>query len=154
MLELLTEKTLDIEECIRISEECGANHSVGTDMTILGPVIAEKYGVVYTRSSDLNEAIGHIQCGGVIVVHVKVQQGAEIGLYTKGGHYMLLVATDGKEFCFLDPSYTPEKYLIPERIGKVDVSHAPYLYSDVEILHSETNYKEGGVKYHMFARKR
>ena len=152
-VELLTDKTLDIEECVRISCECEANHSRGTDMNVLGPVIAEMFDIEYTKSSDLSEAIAHLQAGGVIVVHVGVPEGQEIGLFTKGGHYMLLVSTDGKEFCILDPSYSDEKFKMPERVGRVDESRAPYLYADVETVHSETRV---GVKtkYHMFKRKR
>ena len=47
-VDLLTDKSLEIEECVRIAEECGANHSVGTNMTVLAPVIAEKFGLEAT----------------------------------------------------------------------------------------------------------
>ena len=94
-IDILTDTTLDIEECVRISCDCVANHSRGTDMNILGPVIAEKFGISYSKTDDLAEAIHHIQVGGVIVVRVGVPEGKEIGLFTKGGHYMLLIATDG-----------------------------------------------------------
>ena len=149
-IDILTETTLDIEECVRISCDCVANHSRGTDMNILGPVIAEKFGISYSKTDDLAEAIHHIQVGGVIVVHVGVPEGKEIGLFTKGGHYMLLIATDGKEFCFLDPSYSEEKFKISERVGKVNENNAPYLYCDVNTMDSEC--KPGRVKYHLFKR--
>lgn len=154
MVEMLTTEQLDIAECIRISEACVANHSRGTDLKILGPVIAENFGLSYAQTNDSEVAIAHLQQGGQVVVHVAVPAGKEIGLFTKSGHFMLLTATDGKEFCILDPSYTPEKFKIPERIGKVDESHAPYLYCDVKTLHAETKEGEGVVKYHLFARKR
>lgn len=150
-IDILTDKTLEIEECVKISCGCEANYSRGTDMNILGPVIAEKFGVEYSKTSDLSEAIAHLQSGGVIVVHVGVPEGQEIGLFTKGGHYMLLIATDGKEFCILDPSYSDEKFKMPERVGRVDESRAPYLYASVETVDSEC--KVGKVKYHMFKRK-
>ena len=35
-VDLLTDTTLDIEECVRISESCLANHGVGTDMVFHG----------------------------------------------------------------------------------------------------------------------
>lgn len=149
-VDLLTDTTLDIEECVRISCECVANHSRGTDMNILGPVIAEKFGINYSKTSDINEAIRHLQAGGVIVVHVGVPEGKEIGLFTKGGHYMLLVSTDGKEFCILDPSYKDDKFDIPERAGRVNTKNAPYLYCDVNTVDSEC--KPGRVKYHLFSR--
>ena len=121
-------------------------------MNILGPVIAEKFGISYSKTSDLDEAIKHVQAGGVIVAHVGVPECKEIGLFTKGGHYILLVSTDGHEFCILDPSYTPEKFTIPERAGRVNFENAPYLYCDVNTVDSET--KLGRVKYHLFARKK
>ena len=151
-IDYLTDKTLDIEDCVRISMECLANYGRGTDMNILGPVIAKKFNVEYSKTSDLSEAVKHLQEGGAIVVHVGVPEGKEIGLFTKGGHYMLLISTDGKEFCFLDPSYNEEKFKIPERIGRVDESRAPYLYAPIETVDSEC--KPGKVKYHMFKRKR
>ena len=116
-VDLLTDKSLDIEECVRIAEECGANHSVGTNMTVLAPVIAEKFG-----------------------------------LFTKSGHYISLISTDGEEFCILDPSWSAEKYKIPERLGRVNEDNYPYLYCDVNTVHSET--KPGKTKYHLFARKK
>ena len=127
--------------------------SNGTDMKIFAPIIAEKYGLEYTPSGDVNEAVAHLQSGGQIVVHVGVPDGEKTGLFTVGGHYMLLTTTDGKEFCILDPSYTPEKYFIPERVGKVNVSHAPYLYCDIHTLHAQRRVGRKYV-YHMFKRKR
>ena len=151
-VDLLTDKTLDIEKCVRISEGCLANHSTGTDMTILGPVIAEKYGLTYSKTNDLDEAISHLRAGGAIIAHVGIPKDASIGLFTKSGHYISLISTDGKEFCILDPSWSPEKYKIPERIGRLNEDNAPYLYADVHTVHSET--KPGRTKYHLFARKK
>ena len=148
----LTCHTLRIEDCIAISEECGANHSRGTDMKILAPVIAEKYDLEYSNTNDLNEAVAHLQKGGQIIAHVTVPKGKEIGLFTKGGHYIALISTDGKDFCILDPSYTTTKFDIPERAGLVDTSKAPYLYCDINVVDAET--KKNKIKYYLFSRKR
>ena len=152
MVDLLTDKALSVEDCVRLSEESHANHSAGTDMTILGLVIAEKFGLSYAGTDDLDEVIRHLQTGGVVIARVGVPEGKEIGLFTKFGHYILLVATDGKEFCFLDPSYTPEKFTIPERAGKVNTDNAPYLYADVSTVYAEA--RIGYVKYYLFARQK
>ena len=152
MIELLTDTTLDIEDCVKISEECAANHSRGTDMTVLAPVIANKFGLNYSGTSELEEAIHHLQGGGHIIAHVGVPEGKEIGLFTKGGHYISLISTDGEDFCILDPSYTVNKFDIPERVGRVDTSHAPYLYCNAKLVDSET--KVGKTKYHLFSRKK
>ena len=153
MLDGLLGVNLSVEDCVKISENCLANHAAGTDMKVLAPVIAEKYGLNYFQSSDVNEAIKHLQNGGMIVAHVGVPTGKNIGLFTKGGHYILLVSTDGEDFCILDPSYTDDKFTIPERAGRVNCSNAPYLYCNVDVLDSETK-PEKEVKYYMFSRKK
>jgi hypothetical protein len=151
-VDLLTDKSLDIEECVRIAEGCLANHGVGTDMSILGPVIAEKFGLSYSKTNDLEVGIEHLRAGGVIIAHVGIPKDATIGLFTKSGHYISLISTDGKEFCILDPSWSEEKYKIPERLGRVNEDNYPYLYCDVNTVHSET--KPGRTKYHLFPRKK
>ena len=151
-VDLLTDKSLDIEECVRIAEECLSNHGVGTDMSILGPVIAEKFGLSYSKTNDLEVGIEHLRAGGVIIAHVGIPKDATIGLFTKSGHYISLISTDGKEFCILDPSWSEEKYKIPERLGRVNEDKYPYLYCDVNTVHSET--KPGRTKYHLFSRKK
>lgn len=152
MLDLLTNQTLTLEEAVQISYDCVANHSPGTDMQILAPVIAERFGLECSNTSDLDEAIRHLQNGGQIVVHVRIPEEGKLGLFTKGGHYMSIISTDGKEFCILDPSYTPEKYHIPEREGKVNDKNAPFLYCDVDTVHAET--RKDGPKYYLFSRKK
>ena len=148
----LTTEVLTIEECVRIAMECEANHSVGTDMKVLAPVIAERYGLRYTQSNELSEAIACLQRGGRIIAHVGVPEGKEIGLFTKGGHYIALIASDGETFTILDPSYKAGKFDIPERAGKVDERHAPILYCDVHTVHAEM--KPNRIKYHMFEKIR
>ena len=145
----LTDKKLEIADCVRLSEENGANLDVGTDMTVLGPIIAEKFGLIYSRTESLEEAIAHLQSGGMIISHVGHPEG-QAGLFTMRGHYITLISTDGKEFCILDPSYKEGKFDTPERKGKVNDKNAPYLYCDVNILHGETK----GSRYHLFARKK
>ena len=147
----LTTEVLTIEECVRIAMECAANHSAGTDMKVLAPVIAERYDLAYTQTNDVNEAVAALQRGAKIVAHVGIPEGKEIGLFTKGGHYILLIATDGEKFCILDPSYKEGKFDIPERAGRVDERRAPFLYCDIHVLDSET--KPNRVKYHILARK-
>ena len=148
----LTTEVLTIEECVRIAMECEANHSVGTDMKVLAPVIAERYGLRYTQSNELSEAIACLQRGGRIIAHVGVPEGKEIGLFTKGGHYIALIASDGETFTILDPSYKAGKFDIPERAGKVDERCAPILYCDVHTVHAEM--KPNRIKYHMFEKQR
>ena len=44
-------------------------------------------------------------------MHAGIPVGKEISLFASGtGHYILLVSTDGKDICILDPSYKEGKY--------------------------------------------
>lgn len=152
VVDLLTDKTFTLEDAVKLSIESKANMKAGTDMTIFGPAFAERFGLEVKRTDDLNEAIVHLQNGGKIIAHVGVPEGKPIGLFTKGGHYIVLTATDGKSFCILDPSYAPGKFDIPQRAGRVDDKNAPYLYCDVETVFGEG--RIGRIRYHLFSRKR
>ena len=152
IIDMLTTQNLSLEEAVEISHGCRANRERGTNMSIFGPVIAEKFGLDYSNTSDLDEAIEHLRRGGQIVVHVVTHEDGTLGLFTKGGHYMTLVSTDGKEFCILDPSAKPDKFQIPEREGKVNDKNYPYLYCDVNIVHEEAHKTK--PKYHLFSRKK
>lgn len=149
--DMLTDKVFTIEEAVAMSVEAGANPHAGTNMPIFGPVFAERFGLTMAMSNDLDEAIAHLQKGGKIIAHMGIPEGATIGLFTKGGHYVVLVDTDGEQFTVLDPSYDTGKFDIPERKGRVDDSNAPFLRCPVKTLDSET--KPGKTKYYLFARK-
>ena len=145
----LTDKSLDIREAVRLSEENGANLQLGTSMSVLGPVIAEKFGLEYRNTKSLEEAVEHLRCGGRIICNVGHPEGG-VGLFTMRSHFIVLISTDGKEFCILDPSYKEGKFDIPERAGKVNDKNAPFLYCDVNTLHAEAH----NNMYHLFSRKK
>ena len=152
MVELLTNYTLDVVDCVKIAEECEAGHGLGTDMTVLGPVLAKLFGLVYAATDDVEHVKRHLQCGGKVIARLGVPEGQEIGLFTNWEHFVLLDSTDGEEFCILDPSYREGKFDIPERVGKVNTVNAPYLYCDVDVLHRET--VSHTAKYYLFSRKK
>lgn len=148
---LLTTKELPIEECVKLSEGCGANYGAGTDMSMLAPVVAQRFSLEYRNTCDQKEMLACLQTGGAAIVHVKRLPDDPIGLFTKSGHYMSVIATNGEEVCILDPSYTPEKYHLEERAGKVNDKNAPYLYCHKDTLHAHTTWDK--PKYHLFWRR-
>ena len=150
VVELLTDKELPLEECIKLSESSGANHRKGTDMCFLGPAVAERFGLAYRNTDDPAELLDHLRRGGMAVVHVGVKEGNEYGLFTRRGHLMAVISADGDEVCILDPSYTPDKFTLEGRVGKVNDNNAPYLYCDIKTLDAET--KPDRISYHLFSR--
>ena len=151
MLEHITTDSISIEELVKLSEENGANGGVGTSMYILAPIIAERFGLNYRSTSEISEVIGHLRAGGHVIVHVvSKERGAVHGLFTKTGHFMSIISTDGKDFCYFDPSYTTKKFSTPERIGKIDASAFPFLYCGIELMHGER--ERAKACYHLFSR--
>ena len=151
-VDALTTRSLSIEECVRLSEDCGANYGPGTDLSMLSPLVAERYGLEYRNTDDQAEMLACLQNGGYVVVNVKRQKTDEVGVFTNHGHYISAIATDGTEVCLLDPSYTPQKYHKPGREGKVNDQNAPFLYCHKDILHANTTWIL--PKYHLFFRKK
>ena len=152
-VDYLTDKTLSLEDCVKLSEKSVANHSPGTDIRILAAAVAEEFELTYSVTNEVDEVIKHLQNGGVAIALASIKKGATLSLFAEYGHYILLVSTDGKDFCILDPYYKLEKFDIPERAGKVDVTNAPYLYCNVNTVDAECINVTYG-KYHLLKRKR
>ena len=153
MVDQLTSEELTLEEAVKMSEESGANYKRGTTMRLLGPALAEKFDIEYCPTSDLDEVIAALKDGGHVIALVETDPETKLGLFTNSAHYISLISTDGKEFCILDPSYKPEKFEREDRKGRVNTSHAPYLYCDVNVVHAETA-RNSSSKYYVFKRKR
>ena len=84
-----------------------------------------------------------------MIVNVANRPDGTPGLFTKGGHYMVLVSADGERICFLDSNYSAA-YNEGELKEKVDSSRAPFLYCDADLLEYETENRE--IKYYLFER--
>ena len=147
----LTTKTLELEDAVKLSENNGANRGIGTNMKVLGPIVAEMYGLEMTISRDRDEMVRHLREGGEIIVNVR-RGDRPLGLFTKGGHYMVLLSTDGKDVCLFDPDYSAEKFEIEGRKSKVRTANAPFLYCSIETLMEEIP-QNGDPAFYMFKRK-
>ena len=151
IVEHLTARTLPLEECVRLSERSGANRQIGTRMQYLGPMIAELYGLEYSSTTDIHVLLEHLQKGGEAAVNVGGDHDDHIGLFSKGGHYIVAVSYDGEEVCILDPSYKVGKYEEEGRKGKVRVDY-PFVYCSAEDLDADVKNKP--IPYFLFKRKK
>ena len=147
----LTTHHLSIEDCVQLSYEAKANIIVGTRMCFLGPLAAEKFGMDFRASSDINEVLAHLQAGGEVVINVGGSHDDYVGLYSKGGHYIVAIAYDGKELCILDPSYKENKYEIEPHKGKIRVDY-PFTYCDPQVIMDDTQNRE--TPFYLFSRKK
>jgi len=145
----LTMEELSVEECVRLSLESGANHAAGTDMKILGPVVAERFSLDYRATDDIQEAVRHLQKGGRVIANVGGDRdgGAYKGIFSHGGHFLLLVSTDGAELCVLDPSWRPDKF---QGDGRVHVKDK-WVYCAKDVMDKEAENRS--PRYYLFSHR-
>ena len=152
VVEHLTVNTLPIEECVKLSEENGANLHAGTTMEDLGPVIAERYALDFSYTKNIDDAIANLRCGGRVIALVGGDRDdGYVGLFAKRLHYILLVSYDGDEFCILDPAYTDTKFTEDGRVGRTRID-PPFIYASKEEVMLAT--QAISKRYFLFSRKR
>ena len=145
----LTTQSLSLEECVQMAVETKANLRPGTSMVKLAPALVKKFGLKFSHTADKAEMLACLHRGGRVIVNVANRPDGTPGLFTKGGHYMVLVSADGERICFLDPNLD-EKYKEEAMKEKVDTRSAPILYCDADLLEYETENRE--IKYYLFER--
>lgn len=150
MVDRLTTETLPLLECRDISMACKGNHDSGTNMLVLGPVIAEKYGLTMTTSNDIEDLKKCLQEGGCAILNPGGDhEDGYVGVFTRGGHYIVAISVKDDEFCILDPSLRPDKFDMPERKGKVRVE-GKFCYTSSQVILDECSNRDPG--FYLFRR--
>ena len=149
---LLPHYEFELEDAIALAYETNANHRIGTDYKRFAPAFAEKLGLRWEATKDINKLRQCLRTGGVCVVLVDGDREGKIGLFTHVGHYMTIIneEPDGR-FAILDPGHSETKYDIPERQGKVEIRNGCITLSTPELLEDATANRE--TPYHLFWRK-
>lgn len=149
LVELLTLEHFGLTECRDFAMHLRANHGIGTDMTILAPAIAEKYGLILSKTDDTAELVHCLRDGGKAIVNVGGNREGHDGIFSAGGHYVLAVSATACEICILDPSWTKEKYTSEPR--KLCVRQQEYwLYCAPGVLDKDKATRTPG--YYLFSR--
>lgn len=151
IVENLTMEELPLLVCRDLSEQIGANHSVGTDLNILGKEVAERFHLTFETTDDIEQMINHLRKGGMAVANAGGDREGYIGLLSHGGHYVVVTGYDEESFAILDPSYTADKYLEEGRIGRLKDCF-PFLYIDCAVLKKECENRH--PSYYLFARRK
>ncbi|MBR0385960.1 MAG: hypothetical protein IJI05_05380, partial [Erysipelotrichaceae bacterium] len=147
VVDQLTMESLDLPEAIELSVSNKANMNVGTNMKILGPVVAEKYGLQFRQTNSEQEMIAWILNGGVAIINVGGDYEGHIGAFCDVGHYILAIAYQNGMFRILDPAYRPCKYDIEGRKGKI-TDKKGILYTSEKVLHEDTENRR--PRYYLF----
>lgn len=145
-----TGKILPIEDFVKLSEENLANLELGTDMKVLGPILAELFDLEYVQSSDKEDMVAWLRNGGEVIVHAQGDKDGHIGLFSNRGHYVLATAMAGDEVQIMDPSDKPEKYDAEGRKGLVR-KEVPYIYTTPDLVNDSCY--DDRIHFHMFKKK-
>ncbi len=150
MVDQLTLEKLDLIQCRDLSLEHKANLKVGTSMKVLGPVIAQMYGLTCEQSDEMADMIACLQNGGKVIVNVGGDHDDHIGSFSHIGHYILAIGLKDGLVRILDPDYSQSKYQEADRPQKVRDDNG-ILYATPEILHQDTLNRSPG--YYLFNTK-
>jgi hypothetical protein len=150
VVDQLTTKSFSVKDAVKLALSVGANHATGTDIMIFGPAVAEKFDLEFIPTDDIGEAIAAVRDGGRVITRVSNRYECNRGIFTKTGHYMVMIAATEQEVCILDPSWTSTKFKKWEQAGLVR-TNGTLVYTAPETLHNE------GIqilpRYYIFRRK-
>ena len=109
-----------LEESARLAKACGAREGFGTDFYIYAKALADRFPLSVSDTEDAEEALQFLRAGkGMVVANTFGDREGYTGVFSDGGHYILLIAIQGTETAVLDSCYRPGRYDIPGRAGKV-----------------------------------
>lgn len=140
-----------VEEMVKLTLECGANERVGSRLRILGPAIAEKYGLLYDYTNDPEEMLRCLDEGGIVVANVAGNREGYRALFSDIGHYVVILGREGRELCVADPAYRFDKYQAEERLSRLTRIDVPLVWADLR--HMEEDVLPRDIHYYLFRRK-
>ena len=147
VVDQLTLDKLELIQCRDLSIANKANMKVGTDMKILGPVVAEMYGLDFARSDSEEEMTDCLINGGKVIINVGGDHDDHIGVFSDVGHYITAIGYDHGYIKILDPAYRKGKYDIEGRKGKV-IDKNGILFTTADVLHEDTENRR--PRYYLF----
>lgn len=138
---MLVENMLDVpfsvEEAAKMAKACGAREGYGTNLYIFAPVFAAAFGMKVRDTEDGQEALRFLQEGrGMVIANTYGDRPEHIGVFSDGGHYIVLAEAKGTEVKVWDPMYKlgSDRFEKPGRKGKVrlDGTDAYADFSEIE----------------------
>lgn len=100
------------------SRAAGARVSGGTDMGLLSRRVGEKFGLRVRGTNLISELLAHLKNGGAAVANT-----AGRGMFSTGGHYIVVLSEEGGLLTIADPGFYGGKYGVryPKRKAAVRV---------------------------------
>lgn len=97
--------------------------------------VADEFNIGYTETADIQKAIELLRNDNYIICSVGN------GLFTTGGHYIVIVGIEGETLKIYDPYLYNGKFETSTRRGKVEVS-GNTIYCSVNNFKNFSNYKQ------------
>ena len=144
------DQSVSLKKLVSLSVKHKANLLPGTDMKILGPVVARQFHLEYSTTESVRTAVRCLKRGGCVIANVGGDREGYTGVFAHEGHFILLIASDGDQICVLDPALRPGRYDEPGRRGKVLLDE-PFAWCSPELLTKETDNRSPG--FYLFYRK-
>lgn len=129
----------------------GARVSGGTDMITLSKVISIDFGLNYVTTNDENKLLQHLKYGGMAIANVGGNRPGYTGVFSDGGHFVVVAGVTGGKVIVLDPGYYTGKFNKPGRSGKVTVVQGYQCVCDISILAKDTENRSPA--YWLFSRR-
>ena len=121
VVEGLTGQTVTPAQMAPFAIRAGARVDGGTDMHRLGKAASERWGLTMTTSSDIADVLTAVQQGGVVIANVGGDHGSYKGLFSNGGHYVVVAGITSGRLVVHDPGQYDGKYSTSSRTGRVQV---------------------------------
>lgn len=110
---------MSAEQAARYAMDNGARVEGGTDMTILCKCLVRDHGFTLELSNDAEKLVKHVAQKGWAVANVSGDRSGYTGVYSDGGHYVIVTGGTKEKLVVLDPAYYPGKFAKAGRSEKV-----------------------------------
>lgn len=150
IVENLTDWRVPPEKMAPYCIEIGARVSGGTDMVVLSDGLSRDFGITYTTTNDKAKVVTHLQSVGMAVANVGGDRGNYKGIFSDGGHYIVLCRVVGNQIMIADPYMYSGKYNLSYRRDKVTVS-GNFVYSSIDTIDKDCDNRN--PRYYLFSRK-
>ncbi len=126
------------EEAARLAKMCGARETFGVNFYIYAPVLAARFGMKVTVTEDAQDVLEFLQAGrGMVVANTRGDRPDDgyIGVFSDGGHYIVLAEAQGTTIKVWDPMYKEGsgRFDIPGRREKVHLDGTD-AYADISVF--------------------
>lgn len=150
VVENLTSKDFSPEQSAKFAIEKGARVSGGTDMKKLSNALCGKFGLRVKTTNLISELVTAVKKGGIAIANVGGNRSGYKGVFSNGGHYVVVFGLSNNKLQILDPGLYAGKYNKSHR--KVVSVHGDILTAAMSVL--EKDCANRNPKYYIFEKER